>query len=54
MRSRRRGLAQFFGGDEIKPGRNVDAENLCLLRPSKSVNGYRKKVTVHDLHTLKP
>jgi len=30
MRSRRRGLAQFFGSDKIKPGRNVDAENLCL------------------------
>jgi len=30
MRSRRRGLAQFFGNDKLQSSKNVDAENLCL------------------------
>jgi len=51
MRSRRRGLAQFFGSDEIKPVRNVDAENLCLtpsvaIRLSKSVNDYNHHIVI--------
>jgi len=38
MRSLRRGLAQFFGSDEMESGGNVDAENLCLT-PSEVLGG---------------